>query len=178
MQCIILDRDGVINFDSDNYIKSPAEWLAIPGSLEAIKRLNDAGILTAVATNQAGPAKGKFSKEQMALTFEKMHTELAQIGAHIDYTTLCAHHPDDNCPCRKPKPGMLLEIAEQLKIDLTDSYFIGDSYKDIEAARAVSATPILVKTGKGERTLSAHPELTSSIAIYDNLAAAIDGLLS
>lgn len=176
MNLVILDRDGVVNFDSDDYIKSPEEWHAIPGSLEAVKRLNDAGYLVALATNQAGPARGKFPREQLGLIFEKMHHELAAIGGHFDYVAMCLHHPNDDCECRKPKPGLLLEIAEKLNADLTQSVFVGDSFKDIEAARAVGARPILVRTGKGERTEQENPE--AGVTIYDNLSGFVKDFMS
>lgn len=178
MTFIILDRDGVVNFDSPHYIKSADEWIPIPGSLEAIKRLNDAGVIVAMATNQAGPAQGKFPREQVGLTFEKMHAKLAELSAHIDYVAMCLHHPNEGCECRKPKPGMLLEISDKLSLPLSEAVFVGDSFKDIEAARAVSAKPVLVKTGKGEGTFQSHPELTDEIDVYDDLMSFVSEFLS
>ena len=177
-KCIILDRDGVINQDRDDYIKSVDEFVPVEGSIEAIARLNQAGYLVGIATNQAGPARGKFAREVVGECFEKLHRLLAEQGGHIDYVAMCLHHPNENCDCRKPAPGMLLEIQDQLAIDLTESFFVGDSYKDIECARAVGAKPVLVRTGKGERTLFAHPELEQSVKISDNLASFVDSVIS
>ncbi|MDO8954485.1 MAG: D-glycero-beta-D-manno-heptose 1,7-bisphosphate 7-phosphatase [Gammaproteobacteria bacterium] len=166
---IIIDRDGVINYDSDDYIKSADEWQPIPGSLEAIASLHQAGYLIAVATNQSGIARGLFSLETLQSMHLKMEALLADLGGKIDALAFCPHGPDEQCSCRKPKPGLLLTIATQLDVSLENAYFVGDSYKDIEAARAVKATGILVLTGKGQRTLDKHPELDNEIPVYNNL---------
>lgn len=177
-KCIILDRDGVINHDRDDYIKSLDEFVLVEGAIEAIARLNKAGYLVAVATNQAGPARGIFPRELVGECFETLHRQLASVGGHLDYVAMCLHHPAANCDCRKPKPGLLHEIQDQLGIDLTQAVFVGDSYKDIQAAEAVGATPVLVKTGKGERTLSSHPQLESEVKIFDNLTTFVDSIIS
>ena len=166
---VILDRDGVINRDSDKYIKSADEWLPVEGSLEAIAMLNRHGYLVGVATNQSGLARGLFDENELDAMHAKMSALLAEHHGHIDALEYCPHHPNEDCACRKPKPGMLKTIAKTLSSDLTKAYYVGDSYKDIEAALSVSAAPILVMTGKGKRTLEAHPELTGQVSIYDNL---------
>lgn len=173
---IILDRDGVINYDSDEYIKSPDEWLAIPGSLEAIARLNRAGYKVAVATNQSGLARGYFDLATLAKIHKKMHAELAHVGGTIDAIFFCPHGPEDGCACRKPKPGLLKDIAKEFNCDLPGVPAVGDSLRDVEAARAVGAKPILVRTGKGLRTLQ-KGGIPADVAVYDDLAALVDVLL-
>jgi D-glycero-D-manno-heptose 1,7-bisphosphate phosphatase len=174
---IIIDRDGVINFDSDAYIKSVEEWQPIPGSLEAMALLHQAGYLVAIATNQSGIARGLFSLEELKAMHHKMECLLEQLGGRIDALAYCPHGSDDQCQCRKPKPGLLHNISKQLGLNLNKAYFIGDSFKDIEAARAVNAQPILVRTGKGERTLLEHPELIKEIGVYNNLLEFTQNLL-
>lgn len=169
---IILDRDGVINYDSDAYIKSVAQWQPIPGSIEAIARLAKAGFMIGVATNQSGIARGYFTLETLQAMHAKMIESVEQAGGKIHAVSFCPHGPDDDCACRKPRIGLLEEISRQVDIPLNQAYFIGDTAKDVEAARTARATPILVKTGKGERTLLKHPELAKQIAVYDDLAAA------
>jgi D-glycero-D-manno-heptose 1,7-bisphosphate phosphatase len=175
---IIIDRDGVINFDSDDYIKSAEEWQPIPGSLEAMARLHQAGFLIAVATNQSGIARGLFTLARLKEMHHKMESLLKLHGGRIDFIANCPHGPNDYCECRKPKPGLLIKIGKQLGVSLEKAYFIGDSFKDIEAARAVNATPVLVRSGKGERTLAAHPELTHEISVYNNLQEFADSLIN
>lgn len=172
---IILDRDGVINHDSDEYIKTPEEWLAIPGSLAAISRLNQQQFPVAIATNQSGIARGLFNQESLTKIHQKMLAELQTNGGHIDALVYCPHGPNDDCDCRKPKPGMLKTIAKQLNADLTNAIVIGDSLRDLQAAIAVNAQPILVKTGKGTKT---QAELTlNCVTVFDDLAAAVDYLI-
>lgn len=150
MKLVILDRDGTINHDSDAYIKSPEEWVPIPGALGAIARLNRAGWRVAVATNQAGLARGLFSMEDLAAMHEKMHLMAAGAGADIDAVFFCPHHPDDGCACRKPEPGMLLQIGEHYGVDLHAVPMVGDSLKDMQAAVAAGCQPHLLLTGKSE----------------------------
>jgi D-glycero-D-manno-heptose 1,7-bisphosphate phosphatase len=174
---VILDRDGVINRDSDLYIKSLAEWIPLPGSIEAIARLSHAGYRIAVASNQSGLARGKFQQHDLDLMHQRLRLLLAERGARIEMIVFCPHGPDDQCPCRKPLPGMLLEIGHRMAVDLTGIPFIGDSLGDIMAARAVGARPWIVRTGKGERTVqSAAPEL-AGVTVSDDLAAAVETLL-
>ena len=172
---IILDRDGVINYDSDHYIKSPAEWLAIPGSLAAIAALNRAGYIVLVATNQSGVARGLYDLGTLNSIHEKMRHELAAEKGVIEKIFFCPHHPDEGCACRKPKTGLLQQMAAHYPINWSACYFIGDSHSDILAAQSIGCKPILVKTGKGERTLAKHPELT--VPVFDNLAAATQFIL-
>ncbi|MGB4674851.1 MAG: D-glycero-beta-D-manno-heptose 1,7-bisphosphate 7-phosphatase [Azovibrio sp.] len=173
---VILDRDGVINFDSVQFIKSPAEWKPIPGSLEAIARLNQAGYKVLVATNQSGVGRGLFDMDTLNAIHDKMHKALAAAGGRIDAIFFCPHAADSQCECRKPKPGMFLRIASCLNADLKGVPAIGDSLRDLQAGAAVGCRPILVLTGKGEKTREdgGLPEGTLEFA---DLAAAVDYLL-
>ena len=152
MKLAIIDRDGVINYDSGQYIKTPAEWKPIPQSLEAIARLNHAGYRVVVATNQSGVVRGLFDMSTLNAIHDKMYRALATVGGRIDALFFCPHIDESNCDCRKPKPGMLLDIAKRFNVDLKNVPFIGDSLKDLQAAQAIGAKPILVLTGKGEKT--------------------------
>lgn len=176
MKLIILDRDGVINQDSDEFIKSVDEFIPLPGSLEAIARLNQAGYRVAVATNQSGIARGLYDLATLNAMHDKLRRLLNQHGGQIDIIAYCPHGPDDGCDCRKPKPGMYLEIASRMELSLEDIPVIGDSLRDLQAALAVQAKPILVRTGKGERTL-AKGEGLDGVPVYDDLAAAVNALL-
>jgi D-glycero-D-manno-heptose 1,7-bisphosphate phosphatase len=176
MKLIILDRDGVINEDSDEYIKSPDEFKPVPGSLEAIARLNHAGYLVLVATNQSGIARGYFSIETLTRIHDKLKHLLSAYGGRIDGIFFCPHGPDDQCHCRKPQPGLYEEIAQRLNTDLFDVPAVGDSLRDLQAAQLVGAKPVLVRTGKGERTL-AKGEGLDGIPVYANLAEFVDHLL-
>ncbi|MDH4558875.1 D-glycero-beta-D-manno-heptose 1,7-bisphosphate 7-phosphatase [Pseudomonas sp. BN417] len=175
MKLLILDRDGVINLDSDEYIKSLEEWIPIPSSIDAIARLSKAGWTVAVATNQSGIARGYYDPA----TLESMHARLRELvaeqGGEIGLIVHCPHGPDDGCDCRKPRPGMLKRIAEHYGVDLAGIWFVGDSSGDLDAALAVDCQPVLVKTGKGERTL-AKP-LPADILVFDDLAAVAAHLL-
>ena len=176
MKLIILDRDGVINYDSDDYIKSPEEWSPIPGSLEAIARLTRAGYRIVVATNQSGVGRGLYDLETLQRINDKMNHAVAAEGGAIEAIFFCPHTPEDHCDCRKPKPGLLRDIAASLQVDLKGVPAIGDSLRDIQAAQAVGARPILVRTGKGEKT-AVRGEGLAGVAIYVDLAAATDALL-
>jgi D-glycero-D-manno-heptose 1,7-bisphosphate phosphatase len=176
MKLIILDRDGVINLDSDDYIKSVDEFIFLPGSIEAIARLNQAGYRVAIATNQSGIARGFFDLDTLNAMHEKLRSELAIHGGAIDIIAYCPHGPEDGCDCRKPKPGMYRAISKRLDTPLLGIPIIGDSLRDLQAAQQVGASPILVKTGKGERTLEKGEGL-EGIPVYDNLAAAVSFLL-
>lgn len=177
MKLLILDRDGVINEDSDEYIKSPAEWVAIPGSLEAIARFNKAGFRVVVATNQSGVGRGYYDIETLREIHDKMQLELSQVGGRIDTILFCPHTPSDDCPCRKPKPGMLYGLMDRIGCDMSEAFFVGDSLRDLQAAMATGAQPVLVKTGKGERTLlEAH--IPEPVVIYDDLATFADAILN
>jgi D-glycero-D-manno-heptose 1,7-bisphosphate phosphatase len=171
MKLVILDRDGVINEDSDSYIKTPEEWRPIPGSLEAIARLNHAGYHIVLATNQSGVGRGLFEVSTLNAIHDRMHRALAHIGGRIDAIFFCPHAQEANCTCRKPKAGLFEEIARRFNVDLKGVPAIGDSLRDLTASASVGATPILVLTGKGEKTLS-EGSLPPGTAIYPDLAAA------
>jgi D-glycero-D-manno-heptose 1,7-bisphosphate phosphatase len=174
---VILDRDGVINRDSEQFIKSPDEWRPIPGSLEAIARLNHAGFRVVVATNQSGIGRGLFDMATLNAIHEKMHRALALVGGRIDALFYCPHTSESQCDCRKPKTAMLQEIGMRLGVDLTGVPSIGDSVRDLQAAEAVGAQPILVLTGFGEKTLRdvKFPKVT---VIFPDLAFAASALLA
>lgn len=176
MKLAILDRDGVVNADSEAFVKSPDEWLPLPGALDAIARLYQAGWRVYIATNQSGVARGLFDVATLQAIHEKMRSALAVLGAELEGIVFCPHGPDDGCACRKPQPGLYLQVAEHSGQSLHGVPIIGDSLRDLEAARAVGARPILVRTGKGARTLAEHPELADG-EVYDDLAAAVDALL-
>lgn len=178
MKLIILDRDGVINHDSDEYIKSPEEWRPIDGSLEAIAQLNHSGYTVVVASNQSGLARGYFDIETLSSMHRKMDELLEKVGGRVDAIFYCPHSPDDGCACRKPRPGMLLDIGQRFNVPLKDVIFIGDSVSDIKAAKNAHARSILVRTGKGvkaEKILQA--EKSESVPVYDDLAAAVAAIL-
>ena len=176
-QLVILDRDGVINHDSDDYIKSPKEWHAINGSLAAIARLNEMDIKVAVASNQSGVSRGYFDLNTLGEIHRKMLDELKQQGGYLDELVFCTDHPDQPTQRRKPNPGMLLEISEHLNVSLSKTLFIGDSYSDYQAAQKGECDFALVRTGKGERTLKQHPELSGIIPIFENLAAVVNHIV-
>lgn len=176
MSLIILDRDGVINQDSDDFIKTPGEWEPIEGSLEAIAKLTFAGYRIVVITNQSGIARGLFDVDTLSRIHSKMRRMVAQLGGTLEAVLYCPHGPGDDCTCRKPLDGAFKELAHRLRIDLKGVPAIGDSLRDLQAAQSAGARPILVKTGKGERTL-ADPNLPDNVPVYDNLAAAVDDLL-
>ncbi len=172
MKLIILDRDGVINFDSEHFIKSPEEWKPIPGSLEAIARLNQAGYRVVLATNQSGIGRGLFDMATLNAIHDKMHKALAQVGGRIDALFFCPHTADSRCDCRKPKPGMFEEISRRFSVDLTGVPAVGDSLRDLQAAAAIGALPILVRTGKGKKTLEAG-SLPEGTLVFTDLADAV-----
>jgi D-glycero-D-manno-heptose 1,7-bisphosphate phosphatase len=171
MKLVILDRDGVINHDSDQYIKSPDEWRPIPGSLAAIARLNQAGYRVVVATNQSGVGRGLFETDTLLAIHDKMLKALTQVGGRLDAIFFCPHTNADNCDCRKPKPGMLKEIAGRFNADLAGVPAIGDSMRDLQAAIAAGAQPMLVLTGKGRKTAD-DPALPPETLVFPDLAAA------
>ncbi|HNW77287.1 MAG: D-glycero-beta-D-manno-heptose 1,7-bisphosphate 7-phosphatase [Candidatus Competibacteraceae bacterium] len=177
MKLLILDRDGVINHDSDDYIKSPEEWLPLPGSLEAIARLNHAGYRVVVATNQSGISRGLFDLETLNLIHRKMHRMVQEAGGLIEAVFFCPDIDESN-PYRKPNPGMLLEIGRRLNCSLQGVPVVGDSVRDIRAARAANAWPLLVRTGKGAQTLIQDAESCANVAVFADLAAVADYLLT
>jgi D-glycero-D-manno-heptose 1,7-bisphosphate phosphatase len=173
MALIILDRDGVINEDSDDYIKSPEEWHAIPGSLEAITKLSQNGFQIVIATNQSGIGRKLFTIEALNAIHMKMHTHLAQYGGVIDAIFFCPHLPRDDCNCRKPKPGLYNDISERLRIPLNKVYCVGDKMSDIKAIQSAGGKPVLVRTGKGQSEID-EGLVPEGIPVYDNLATFVD----
>ncbi len=177
MKLIVLDRDGVINHDSDEYIKSAEEWQAIPGSLEVIGKLYQNGYRIVVASNQAGLAHGKFNIDDLNATHKKMHTHLAQFGGIIEAIFFCPHGPDDGCACRKPKPGLFLDIAKRLRVKLEGVMAVGDKLSDMQAASVAGASPALVRTGYGQ-TVVDNNEVPEGVPVYEDLSAVAASLLS
>ncbi len=177
MKLVIMERDGVINEDVDDTVTSPAEWKPIPGSLAAIARLHRAGWRVVVATNQSGIARQRLDLDALSLIHDRMHRSVAEVGGLIDAVFFCPHAADEDCECRKPKPGLYLDIARRLRVDLKSVPVIGHSLDDLQAARAVGAHPILVKTGKGTETLN-HPDLGSDVSVFRDLTSAVDALLT
>lgn len=175
MMLVILDRDGVINEESPHFIKSPEEWLPIPGSLAAIARLKRAGFEVAVATNQSGVGRGFYSEEMLHQIHLKMTTALSEHDATFDGIFYCPHAPWQQCDCRKPAPALFYKIAKNLHQNVFESICIGDSLRDIEAALCVGAKPILVLTGNGQVTKERLGRLT--IPVYRNLADAVEEIL-
>ena len=175
MALIILDRDGVINEDSDDYIKSPEEWIAIPGSLAAISKLTQHNYQVVVATNQSGIGRKLFTIDALNAIHMKMHTHLAQFGGVVDAIFFCPHTPKDDCSCRKPKPGLYNSISERLRTSLNKVYCVGDKMTDIRAAQSAGAKPILVRTGKGQQEID-EGLVPKGVPTYDNLASFVDEL--
>ena len=176
MKLIILDRDGVINFDSDHFIKSPAEWKPIPGSLEAIARLSQAGYHVVIASNQSGIDRGLFDMDTLNAIHDKMHRAVKAVGGRIDAIFYCPHSADSNCSCRKPKPGMFERIAGCFNIDLANAYAVGDSLRDLQAAATAGAKPVLVLSGKGKAT-QAEGGIPEGTLVFDDLAAVAEHIL-
>lgn len=176
MKLIILDRDGVINEDSDAFIKSVDEWIPLPGSIDAIARLTMNDYRIVVATNQSGIARGLFDIDALMRMHDKMHQLVNEAGGAIEAIFFCPHGPDDGCGCRKPRAGMFRDIGTRLRVDLTGVPAVGDSLRDLQTAEVVGARPILVRTGKGEQTLATLGE-RAGLEVYDNLAAVVDALL-
>lgn len=177
MKLIILDRDGVINEDSPDFIKSTQEWRPIAGSLEAIARFNHAGWRVVVASNQSGIGRGLFDFGTLFAMHDKMQRLLSELGGRIDGVFYCPHRPDDNCDCRKPKTGLFEDIARRFQTSLAGVPVIGDSIRDVQAARAAGALPILVRSGNGAETLQQNAAELAGVAVYDDLAAVAAVLL-
>ena len=177
MKLVILDRDGVINQDSANFIKNPNEWIAIPSSLEAIALLNQSGFRVAIATNQSGIARGLFDMATLNAINDKMHRALAQLGGRIDAMFYCPHAADDHCTCRKPKTGMIEDISRRFSVDLSEVYAVGDSLRDLQAFSDAGCKPILVRSGKGEETLAAG-NLPPNTLIFADLNEAVQHIIA
>jgi len=177
MKLVILDRDGVINVDSDQFIKTPEEWKPIPGSLEAIATLNHAGYRVVVASNQSGIGRGLLDMAALNAINDKMYKALAQMGGRIDALFYCPHPAEANCACRKPKPGMLEDIARRFNVGLAGVASIGDSLRDAQAAVAAGAQPMLVLTGKGTKT-RASGGLPDGTRVYRDLAETVRAIVA
>jgi len=170
VKLVILDRDGTINHDSDHFIKSPNEWRPLEGSLEAIARLAQAGYRIVVATNQSGIARGLFDTATLVAIHDTLQRAAMQAGGRIDAFFFCPHAADSACACRKPQPGMLLEVARRFNVSLDDVYMVGDAQRDLEAAAAAGARPVLVLTGKGMHTRE-EGKLPPGTRVFPDLAA-------
>ena len=166
---IILDRDGVINHIGEDDISTVDDWDPIAGSLEAISRLKKAGYLVTIASNHAGIARGLYSENELQQMHDKLQRMLSTRGTAIDGFFHCPHGPEANCICRKPKPGLLFQIARQFDIDLSDTPLVGDNISDVQAAKMANAKPVLVRTGKGEYVMQNFPEALD-VPVYDDLA--------
>lgn len=177
MKLVILDRDGVINEDSNDYIKSAAEWVPLPGSIEAIARLSRAGFTVAVASNQSGIGRGLFSRSALYSMHRKMRRLVAAAGGVLGKIAYCPHAPNDNCDCRKPRPGLLLRIGAYYGCSLDGVPIIGDSFRDLQAAAAVGARPVLVLTGKGRAARRELEDSDIDAAVYRDLSAAVDAII-
>lgn len=175
---VILDRDGVINYDSDTYIRTADDWSPIPGSLESIGRLTQAGYRIVVASNQSGLGRGYFSIDAVNAVHRKMHRAIAQHGGLIEAIFFCPHAPYAGCLCRKPLPGLLWDIARRLNISVEGVPVIGDSLRDMLSARTVGASPMLVLTGNGKRTVTENSDQLAGVPVHENLASAISAILS
>jgi len=173
---VILDRDGVINQDADAYVKSAAEWIPIPDSAEAIAQLCRAGFQVAVATNQSGLARGYFTQADLDAMHHKMEQLISAAGGKLAGIFYCPHGPEQHCDCRKPLPGLIHQIEQQLQVSARGAYLIGDSLRDLQAGHQAGCTPILVRTGKGERTL-AKGEGLEGVPVFADLAAAVRWIL-
>jgi D-glycero-D-manno-heptose 1,7-bisphosphate phosphatase len=173
MKLVILDRDGVINQDRDDFVKSPAEWVPIDGSLEAIALLNHSGWRVVIASNQSGIGRGFFGMAELNAMHDKLHRMLSQVGGRVDGIFFCPHTAQMKCDCRKPKPGMYKDIAQRFDARLEDTPVIGDSLRDLEAADSVGAQCILVRTGKGEKTLADGGLPENTRVFYDLMDATL-----
>ncbi len=174
---VILGRDGVVNRNDQGFVTSPEQWRPIDGSLEAIARLNQAGCQVVVATNQPELARGLFHIDALNAIHQRLRGQLERLGGHLDGIFFCPHRPSDNCPCRKPRPGMLEQIRERFHVDLGEAVMIGDRFHDLEAARAAGVRFLLVLTGRGRET---REQLTHAedIPVFQDLAEATRAILA
>ena len=175
---VVLDRDGVINHESDAFIKSPAEWIPIDGSLEAIALLSQHGFTVAVASNQSGIARGLIDRPTLHAVHRKMRRAVRAAGGAIDRIVYCPHHPDERCDCRKPNPGLLRRLERLYRMSLAGVPVIGDSERDLAAAQKVDARPLLVLTGNGGRTRATLDERGEAVECYADLLAAAQALVA
>ena len=175
---VILDRDGVINHESDAFVKSPAEWVPIEGSVEAIVRLRDAGFTVAVATNQSGIARKLLDLPTLEAIHRKFRGLVKDAGGDVGRIVFCPHHPEDDCDCRKPEPGLFLRLSRQYGVPLNGVPMIGDSERDIAAAQAAGGRPILVLTGNGEKTAEVFARREELVETYDDLSTAATKIIT
>ena len=178
MKIVILDRDGTINEDSPDFIKSVAEWKPIPGSIEAIARLSHAGFRVFVASNQSGIGRGLLDFDALFAIHDRLQRAVSEIGGHIDAIAFAPDHPDKATDLRKPSPGMIKDLAKRLQVDLNKVPLVGDSLADVQAARAAGCQPILVRSGNGRATEKTHQRELAGVAVYDNLAEAATALIA
>ncbi len=178
VRLVILDRDGVINHDSDEFVKTPDEWLPIDGSIAAIARLSKAGFTVAVATNQSGIGRKLIEPSALEAMHEKLQTLARDAGGSVDYIAYCPHVPNDGCECRKPAPGLYRELSHEFGVSLDGVPVIGDSERDLQAARAVNARPMLVLTGEGERTAATLRQRRDEVETFADLEAAAAQLIA
>jgi len=178
VKLIVLDRDGVINQDSADFIKTPDEWIALPGSLEAIARLNHDNWRVVVASNQSGLARGLFDMHALNEIHAKFKRELARVGGQVDAIFICPHGPDDGCTCRKPLPGMFADIARRYDTSLRGVPTVGDSLRDLQAGASAGCAPWLVQTGNGAQVLATGQPLPDGTRVAADLAAVADALLT
>jgi len=177
MKLIILDRDGVINEDSDEYIKSPDEWIPIPGSLEAIGKLSQNGFRIIIITNQSGIGRKIFSVDMLHAIHKKMITHLSEFGGVIDGILFCPCKPEDHCNCRKPKPGLYNDVSNRLQMSLKNVFCVGDKITDIEAAKNAGGSPILVRTGKSKDEVN-DKLIPKHVPVYNDLASFVDKIIT
>jgi D-glycero-D-manno-heptose 1,7-bisphosphate phosphatase len=176
MSLVLLDRDGVINEDSPEYVRCPSDWLPIPGSLDAIARLNRVGYTVAICSNQSGVARGFLTVDDLFAIHETMRVALAGVGGHIDAIFCCTHAPDAGCSCRKPKPGLLMRAMKELNATPEQTTFVGDSLRDMQAALVAQCVPVLVRTGHGAEFESAARD-AGVLHVFDDLAAATNWMI-
>lgn len=175
---VLLDRDGVINQDSDDYIRCAAQWVPIPGSMEAIAALTKAGFRIAIVSNQSGLARGLFDLGALNTMHRKLRDLASLLGGRLEMILFCPHEPGEHCACRKPQPGLLRIVGDRTGLDLRGLPFIGDSISDVRAAREVGMAPMLVKTGKGLRTLGLRAADLKGVPVFEDLRAAADELIN
>jgi D-glycero-D-manno-heptose 1,7-bisphosphate phosphatase len=178
---VILDRDGTLNVDREDFVKSPDEWEPLPGALEAVARLNQDGWHVVLATNQPGIGRGLLDMASLNAIHARMNTELARLGGRIDAVFFCPHAPEDGCDCRKPQPGLIVQIGERFGIDLARVPVVGDSLRDLQATRSAGAQPHLVLTGKaaalGAGGVEQMRQQIPGLQVHQDLAAFVDALL-
>jgi len=174
---VILDRDGVINRDSREFVKNADEWVPLPGSIGAIADLSRGGFTVAVASNQSGLSRGLFDRNALRAMHRKLRRLVAADGGRVDRIVVCPHGPDDGCRCRKPAPGLLQRLAHHYQTPLEGVPVVGDSLRALQAAGAAGATPLLVRTGNGRKALASLPDELCSVAVFDDLAAVAASLI-